>query len=83
MMKKTHYEVAALAALYFPESSSRNARRRFMNMLQGELDLWRRLQEVHFRLHQRCLTPKQYEMIIDVLGQPEAQHSEYSPWERM
>ena len=33
-------------------------------------DLWARLTALHFGIRQRSFTPRQYEMVIDILGKP-------------
>lgn len=32
---------------------------------------WQQLKQLHFHAYQRTLTPKQYEAIINVLGEPD------------
>ena len=70
-MKKNLYDVTRLATLYFPDSTERNARRRLFKVLRAERDLWARLTALHFGIRQRSFTPRQYEMVIDILGKPE------------
>ena len=70
-MTTNKYDVTALAALYFPESSRPNARRRLLKVLRAERDLWDKLTALHFKSWQRNFTPRQYEAIIDILGEPE------------
>lgn len=65
------YEIHKLAELYCPGSKGYNAKRRFLRMLKNEKDLWNRLEELNYRSYQRVFTPKQYEAIIKVLGEPE------------
>ncbi len=69
-----------MAKAYFPESSEKNARRRFFNVLKAERDLWERLRQLHFHNYQRNFTPRQYEAVIDTLGIPEWQDTGYGEW---
>lgn len=79
-MKKNKYDVTALAILYFPDSTEANARRRFFKVLRSEKDLWQQLTALHFGPWQRTFTPRQYEMVIDILGRPEAADEDYADW---
>lgn len=80
-MKTNKYDVTALAALYFPESTRPNARRRLIKVLRTEKDLWQRLTELHFRSWQRDFTPRQYEAVIDILGLPENEADDFGEWD--
>ena len=74
------YNITTLGRQYFPNSTERNARRRFIALLQSEKDLWNSLCSLHFKPYQRCFTPKQYELVIDVLGRPESLDSDFAGW---
>ena len=78
--KKNIYDVTRLAALYFPESTEKNARRRFLKVLRSEKDLWLSLEGLHLKTYQRSFTPRQYELIIDTLGKPEQTDEDFSEW---
>ena len=80
IMKKNLYDVTRLATLYFPDSTERNARRRLFKVLRAERDLWARLTALHFDAWQRSFTPRQYEMVIDVLGKPEETDDDFREW---
>ena len=82
IMKKNKYDVTALAVQYFPDSTEANARRRFFKVLRAERDLWQRLADLHFGPWQRTFTPRQYEMVIDILGRPDAADEDYADWPR-
>lgn len=79
-MKKNMYDVTRLATLYFPDSTERNARRRLFKVLRAERDLWARLTALHFGVWQRSFTPRQYEMVIDILGKPEETDDDFREW---
>ena len=79
-MKKNLYDVTRLATLYFPDSTERNARRRLFKVLRAERDLWARLTALHFGIRQRSFTPRQYEMVIDILGKPEETDDDFREW---
>ena len=79
-MKKNMYDVTRLATLYFPDSTGRNARRRLFKVLRAERDLWTRLTTLHFGIRQRSFTPRQYEMVIDILGKPEETDDDFREW---
>lgn len=71
-MMRSHYAISDLAMAYFPLCSTpRNAQRCFMRLLKSEKDLWQQLKQLHFHAYQHTLTPKQYEAIINVLGEPD------------
>lgn len=70
-MKKTNYVIAELAMAYFPNSNARNAQRCFKRRLKSEKDLWEKLKNLHLQSHQRTFTPKQYEAVIEVFGEPD------------
>lgn len=80
IMKKNLYDVTRLATLYFPDSTERNARRRLFKILRAERDLWARLTALHFGVWQRSFTPRQYEMVIDILGKPEETDDDFREW---
>lgn len=80
-MATNKYDVTALAALYFPESSRPNARRRLLKVLRAERDLWDKLTALHFKSWQRNFTPRQYEAIINILGEPETGADDFGEWE--
>lgn len=80
-MKQNIYDVSRLASCYFPDSSVRNARRRFIHLLTCERDLWQRLDELHFKPYQRTFTPRQYELIIDILGRPDCLDNDFNLWD--
>lgn len=69
-MKKS-YEIDVLARLFCPGSAGYNAHRRFMRLLKSERSLWDKLVELDYRPYQRIFTPKQYDAIIEVLGEPD------------
>ncbi len=69
-MKKS-YEIAVLAQLYCPGSAGYNAQRRFMRLLKSERALWQKLLELDYRPYRRTFTPKQYNAIIETLGEPD------------
>ena len=73
-MKKNLYDVTRLATLYFPDSTERNARRRLFKVLRA------RLTALHFGVWQRSFTPRQYEMVIDILGKPEETDDDFREW---
>lgn len=79
-MKKNKYDITGLALKYYPESTEKNARRRFIKSLKGERDLWKKLGTMNFSKFQRVLTPKQYEMIIEAFGQPDTDNLDYDGW---
>lgn len=79
-MKKNMYEITRLASLYFPDSTQKNARRRFFKVLREERDLWARLTELHVCEWQRTFTPKQYELVINTLGKPQGCDDDFSSW---
>ena len=79
-MKSNIYDITMMGKQYFPDSSHKNARRRFISLLQSERDLWKRLCALHFKSYQRSFTPRQYEMVIDVLGKPEYMDSRFDEW---
>ncbi|MCD8318821.1 MAG: DUF4248 domain-containing protein [Paraprevotella sp.] len=79
-MKQKTYDVTNLATLYFPDSTEKNARRRFFKVLRAERDLWERLTALHFGTYHRSFTPKQYEMVIDTLGKPEHGDDDFGRW---
>lgn len=79
-MKENKYDVTALACRYFPGSTKRNARRRFFNVLRSEKDLWQQLTALHFGTYQRNFTPRQYKMVIDILGIPEGEDADFGEW---
>ena len=81
IMKQNFYDVTRLASDYFPDSTARNARRRFLHLLTSEKDLWQRLNEMHFKPYQRSFTPRQYELIIDILGRPERYDNDFTLWD--
>lgn len=70
-MKKTNYVIAELAMAYFQSSNARNAQRCFKRRLKSERDLWEKLKNLHFHAYQRTFTPKQYEAVIEVFGEPD------------
>lgn len=78
--EKNMYDVTRLATLYFPDSTERNARRRLFKVLRAERDLWARLTALHFGVWQRSFTPRQYEMVIDILGKPEETDDDFREW---
>lgn len=69
-MKKS-YEIAVLALLFCPGTAGYNAQRRFMRLLKSERTLWQKLDELDYHPYQRTFTPKQYNAIIEVLGEPD------------
>lgn len=79
-MKKNKYDITALALMYYPDSSTKNARRRFVKTLRSERLLWRQLAEMNFTKFQRVLTPKQYEAIVGVLGTPDITDDGFGHW---
>lgn len=80
-MKKSMYDITHLATLYFPDSTERNARRRFLKMLKGERDLWEQLAGLGFGCYRRSLTPRQYDLIIRTLGKPD-EAEDFGHWAR-
>lgn len=84
-MKTNKYEVTELALRYFPESTGRNARRRFNKVLHSERALWQQLQDMNYTDRTRVFTPRQYTLVIDTLGapdenQPERPASDFGGW---
>lgn len=64
----------------FSRLTERNARRRLFKVLRAERDLWARLTALHFGVWQRSFTPRQYEMVIDILGKPEETDDDFREW---
>lgn len=81
-MEKNIYDVTRLATLYFPDSTRPNARRRLLKVLRAERDLWNRLTALHFDSWQRSFTPRQYRLVIDILGKPEEADDDFGDWPR-
>ena len=79
-MKKNKYDITGLALMYYPESSEKNARRRFIKTLKSERDLWQQLASMNFSKFQRVLTPKQYTAIITVFGKPDSIATDFDTW---
>lgn len=48
--------------------------------MRAERDLWARLTALHFGVWQRSFTPRQYEMVIDILGKPEETDDDFREW---
>ena len=49
-------------------------------VLRAERDLWARLTALHFGIRQRSFTPRQYKMVIDILGKPEETDDDFREW---
>lgn len=79
-MKKNKYDITGLSQMYFPDSTEKNARRRFLKTLKSERDLWLQLAGMNFSKFQRVLTPRQYEVIIAVLGKPDSDEMDFDAW---
>lgn len=73
MKMKNHvtYNITQLAMIYCDSYDPSNARRRLNYMLRTDPELWEELMRAHYRCRQRCFTPKQYELIVKYLGEPE------------
>lgn len=82
-MKKNKYDITGLALMYYPESTEKNARRRFIKTLKSERDLWTLLAGMNFSKFQRLLTPRQYDAIMEVIGQPDNDGPDYGKWSGM
>lgn len=79
-MKKNLYDVTRLATLYFPDSTERKRTTEAVQSITAERDLWARLTALHFGIRQRSFTPRQYEMVIDILGKPEETDDDFREW---
>lgn len=62
--------ITELAQMYFATSDRRNARRRMLYLLTSDPLLWEELLRRHFRKHQVCFTPWQYQLLVDLYGFP-------------
>jgi len=60
-----------LAALYFPHVSPANALRSFMRLINSHLCLMEELRKANYRKNSHVLTPRQVNIIIQNLGDPE------------
>lgn len=65
------YNITTLAMSYCETYNPANARRRLNYMLRNDPELWAELQQAHYHSRQRCFTPKQYEVIVKYLGEPD------------
>lgn len=80
LMKRNKYDITGLATRYYPDSTEKNARRRFLRTLKNERDLWTQLAKMNFSKFQRALTPRQYDEIIAVLGKPDGDGTDFDTW---
>lgn len=71
MKKHVTYNISQLAMSYCETGDMTNARRRLNYMLRTDPELWEELQRAHYRSRQRVFTPRQYELIVKYLGEPE------------
>jgi hypothetical protein len=60
-----------LAALYFPHISPANALRSFMRLINNHPGLMEELEKANYRKNSHVLTPRQVNIIIQNLGDPE------------
>jgi hypothetical protein len=59
-----------LAMLYFPHSTVRSAVSQLRRWILLNTELQIKLEELHYKVRQRCLTPLQKDAIIEHLGEP-------------
>ncbi|MBE6287819.1 MAG: DUF4248 domain-containing protein [Mediterranea massiliensis] len=61
---------AELAMHYFPNSNQKSAVQQLRRWIDNDVELSEELKRLYFMPRQRALTPKQYNAIIEHLGNP-------------
>jgi hypothetical protein len=64
------YGYGELALLYFPNSTKKSATTQLRRWIRRNLELRSTLAQLGFADHQRILTPRQVEVILQFVGEP-------------